>query len=562
MKRIAILLSLLIILKFSGFVINRFNPVIANESSESPTQIAERPARLFDNLGNHRHPISTRVPLAQRYFNQGLILTYGFNHAEAVLSFKEAAKLDPNCAKCYWGIALALGPNINAPMKAEAVPQAWEALQKAIALSKTASKPEQDYIQALAKRYSPQPVEDRSSLNIAYANAMRELAQRYPDDLDAATLFAEALMNITPWQYWESNGNPKPEGKEMMATLESVLQRNPNHPGANHFYIHTVETGRPDLGIQAADRLTQLVPGSGHLLHMPSHIYLTLGRYHDIVEANQRAIAADLDYLSQAQVGEDALGLFRIGYLAHNSSFLWFTAMMTGESKVAIQAAHDTAKLIDAKSLNQPGQGMMQHFYSLPLYALARFGQWDEILQASAPDAELLYPTGVWHYVRGMAFKGKGQLNNAKQELEQLETIIANAASEKAPIWEINQKILKTASNMLAGELAAKQNNYESAIAHFKTAIELDDSLKNDPPFWYSPVRQTLGAVLLEAGRYAEAEQVYQEDLKVYPDNGWSLFGLAQSLKAQNKTLEVNSIRKRFEKSWKYADVKLVASRF
>jgi tetratricopeptide (TPR) repeat protein len=562
MKRIAILLSLLIILKLSGCVAGRFNPVIADEPSPSPTQIAQPPARLFDNLGNHRHPISTRVPLAQRYFNQGLILAYGFNHAEAVLSFQEAAKLDPNCAMCYWGIALALGPNINAPMKAEAVPQAWEALQKAIALSKTASKPEQDYIQALTKRYSPQPVADRSSLNRAYANAMRELAQRYPNDADAATLFAESLMNITPWQYWESNGNPKPEGKEMMATLESVLQRNPNHPGANHFYVHTVEERRPDLGIQAANRLTHLVPGAGHLLHMPSHIYITIGRYHDIVEANQRAIAADLDYLSQAQVGEDALGLFRIGYLGHNSSFLWFTAMMTGESKVAIQAARDTAMLVDAKSLNQPGQDTMQRFYSLPLYAWAKFGQWDEILQASAPDAELLYPTGVWHYARGMAFKAKGQLNNAKQELEQLQTLIANSVSEKASIGEINQKILNTASNVLAGELAAKQKNYESAIAHLQTAIELDDSLKNDPPFWYSPVRQTLGAVLLEAGRPAEAEQVYQEDLKMYLDNGWSLLGLAQSLKAQGKTSEAKSVQKRFKQAWKHADVKLVASRF
>ena len=530
----------------------------ATESGASRIESTERTARLFDNLGNYHHPISTNIPLAQRYFDQGLILAYGFNHAEAARSFREAARLDLNCAMCYWGVALVLGPNINAAMETDAVPEAWRALQKAIGLSRNTSEKERAYIQALAKRYSSKPVEDRAALDVAYANAMREVQQSYPDDLDAATLFAEALMDTMPWNYWTQDGEPKPETSELLATLESVLEQNPNHPGANHFYIHALENKKPDLGIAAADRLANLVPGSGHLLHMPSHIYIQVGRYHDAVVANQGAIAADEDYVTQHQVSD----FYRMAYMVHNHYFLWYAAMMAGESKVAIQAAHYTAMMTDSKSMREPWGGTLQHYYSLPLYAFAKFGMWDTILAELAPDADLVYPTGVWHYARGMAFTAKGELEKAARELEQLNAIAADSAPEKAAIWEINLKILKNASQVLAGELAAKQGNYEQAIAHLKTAVELNDDLKGEPPLWYSPVRQSLGAVLLEAGRKAEAEQTYREDLKMYPDNGWSLRGLAQSLQAQGKTKEAQEVLERFENIWKYADVKLTASRF
>ncbi len=535
--------------------------VFATQCGSSLISFNKHPVQLFNNLGNHHHPISTNVPLAQRYFDQGLTLAYGFNHAEAARSFAEAARLDPNCAMCYWGVALVLGPNINAPMNADAVPKAWTALQKALRLSKNASEMEKAYIQALAKRYSSKPTKDRSALDVAYANAMREVQERYPDDMDAATLFAEALMDTMPWSYWTEDGKPKPETPKLVATLESVLKQNPNHIGANHFYIHAIEPKRPELAIAAADRLANLVPGSGHLLHMPSHIYIRVGRYHDAVVANQRGVAADQDYLNHNPPAGSAEGFYRLSYLAHNHSFLWYAALMTGQSKVAIQAAQDTAKLADPKLMRQPGQGTIQHFYSLPLYAFVKFGMWDKILAESAPDAELLYPTGVWHYARGMAFTAKGQLEKATRELEQLNAIAADPAVEKATNWDINTKILKTASDVLAGELASKQGNYEQAIAHWKTAIELDDYLQSDPPYWYSPVRQLLGAVLLEASRPAEAEQVYREDLKIYPDNGWSLRGLAQSLEAQGKADAAKQVQERFEQAWKYADVKLTTSR-
>lgn len=532
--------------------------LIATESGGSPIESTEPTARLFANLGNYHHPISTNIPLAQRYFDQGLILAYGFNHAEAKRSFLEAARLDPNCAMCYWGVALVLGPNINASMDAEAVPEAWNAIHTASKLSQNTSDKEKAYIQALAQRYSSKPVEDRSALDVAYVNAMREVKQRYPKDLDAATLFAEGIMDTMPWNYWTEDGKPNLGTPELLATLESVLKRNPNHIGANHFYIHAVEAKRHELGIAAADRLANLVPGSAHLLHMPSHIYIQVGRYHDAVVANQRAIATDEEYATQRSVS----GFYRMAYMVHNHYFLWYAAMMAGESKVAIQAARYTAMMTDTKSMREPWGGTMQHYYSLPLYAFAKFGMWDKILAQPAPPVDLIYPTGVWHYTRGMAFTAKGQLEKAARELEQLNAIAAEKAPDKTKLWEVNLKILQNASQVLAGELATKQGNYEQAIAHLKTAIQLDDDLKGDPPLWYSPVRQSFGAILLEVGRKAEAEQMYREDLKIYPNNGWSLYGLAQSLQVQGKTKEAQEVQQRFEKAWKYADVKLTASRF
>ncbi|HEY9739250.1 MAG TPA: hypothetical protein V6C90_02050, partial [Coleofasciculaceae cyanobacterium] len=398
MNRTAILLFLLVALGLPGYITTQPKLAVAHEPSISHTENTDHTAPLFNNLGDYHHPISTTSKLAQRYFDQGLILAYGFNHAEAVRSFKEAAKLDPNCAMCYWGIAYVLGPNINAPMEAEALIETGQALQKAIALSKNASEKEQAYIQALAKRYPIKHVEDRKPFDIAYANAMREVAKRYPDDLDAATLFVEALMDTTPWDYWKENGEPKPEGIEIMARLESILQRNPNHAGANHLYIHAVEKARPELGVAAADRLMSLVPGAGHLVHMASHIYIRVGRYHDAVVSNQRGIEADKAYATHSHTQT----MYSMGYMPHNHHFLWFAALMTGQSELAIQAATQTAK-VDEKQMRQPElSGSLQHYYAIPLYTLTRFGKWDEILTTPAPANDLKYPTGVWHYARGM----------------------------------------------------------------------------------------------------------------------------------------------------------------
>ena len=561
MNRTAILLFLLVALGLPGYITTQPKLAVAHEPSISHTENTDHTAPLFNNLGDYHHPISTTSKLAQRYFDQGLILAYGFNHAEAVRSFKEAAKLDPNCAMCYWGIAYVLGPNINAPMEAEALIETGQALQKAIALSKNASEKEQAYIQALAKRYPIKHVEDRKPFDIAYANAMREVAKRYPDDLDAATLFVEALMDTTPWDYWKENGEPKPEGIEIMARLESILQRNPNHAGANHLYIHAVEKARPELGVAAADRLMSLVPGAGHLVHMASHIYIRVGRYHDAVVSNQRGIEADSAYTNHGHTQT----MYSMAYMPHNHHFLWFAALMTGQSELAIQAATQTAK-VDEKQMRQPElSGSLQHYYAIPLYTLTRFGKWDEILTTPAPANDLKYPTGVWHYARGMAFVAKGQVEQATQELEQLRSLAADPALEQIKIWGFNSTthVLNIATEVLAGELAAKQGNYEQAVAHLRSAIKFEDTMVyTEPADWYHPTRQSLGTVLLEANRAAEAEQVYREDLKIYPENAWSLFGLAQSLQAQGKTEAAKVVQQRFDEAWKYSDVTLTASRF
>ncbi|ARV57745.1 hypothetical protein BZZ01_03020 [Nostocales cyanobacterium HT-58-2] len=561
-KQILFVLTLFITIELSGCPIQFDKQVVANEPSGIHSKTTHYTAPLLNNLGSYHYPISTDSKLAQRFFNQGLILAYGFNHAEAARSFKEAARLDPNCAMCYWGIALVKGPNINAAMEKEAVPETVQAMQKAIELSKNASEKERAYIHALSKRYSSQPVENRKPLDNAYVNAMREVQKRYPDDLDAATLFAEAFMDTMPWNYWSKDGKPNPGTTELLNVLESVLKRNPNHPGANHMYIHAVEASpNPERGIPSADRLGNLVPGAGHLVHMPGHIYIRVGRYHDAVVANQRAIAVDQDYITQCH----AQGIYPLAYMPHNHHFLMAGAMMGGESEQAIQAAHHTAAMVDKKKMRETGYLTLQHYYSMPLYALTRFGKWDEILQQPAPAADLKYPNGVWHYARGMAFAAKGELKQATKELEQLQAIAADPALEKVTIWDINttSNLIKIASEVLAGEVAAQQSNYTKAIAHLKTAVTMEDNLKYDEPAtWYSPVRQLLGTVLLKANRAAEAETVYKEDLKRYPENGWSLFGLAQSLRQQSKTKEALTVQERFEQAWKYGDVKLTASRF
>lgn len=515
---------------------------------------------LFDDLGNHSHSISTRNPQAQRYFNQGLILSYGFNHAEALRSFQQAAQLDSDCAICYWGMAYVLGPNINAAMEDGAVPTAWEAIQTAIALSEFASSKERAYIEALATRYTPEPVTDRTDLNLAYANAMRQVVQQYPDDLDAATLFAEALMDTTPWDYWAEDDTPTPAGSEIITTLESVLQRDPNHPGALHLYIHAMEAERPELAAQAADRLRDLNINTGHLIHMPGHIYIRVGRYQDAVIANQQAAAADAFYAHQ----HDPEGLYPMVYMPHNHHFLWFAAVMSGQQEVAMQAAQQTANLVDRSLLSDAGTGPLQHFTLVPLYTQVKFGLWDDILAQPAPEQDLIYPTGVWHFARGMAYTANGQLQQADWELQALQTIATEPALKDVTVDGLNSAdhLLQIAIEVLSGKLAAKQENYEEAIAYLQRGVELEDSLAyTEPASWYAPVRQSLGLVMLQADRAAEAEQVYRADLAIYPENGWSLYGLAQSLRARGKEQEAQQVQARFEQAWQYADTSIAALR-
>jgi len=522
-------------------------------------------APLLGNLGDHTHPISTQSELAQKYFDEGLILTIGFNHAESIRSYQDALKLDANCAMCYWGIAYALGPNINAPMDPAVVPQAWEALQKALELAPQASEQDQAYIQALSKRYSSDPDAAPSghpaALDKAYADAMRELAKAYPADTDAATFFAEALMDLTPWNFWTKEGQPTEYTNEIVATLEGVLATDPNHPGANHFYIHTVEAS-PDneRAIPSAERLTHLVPGAGHLVHMPAHTYWRVGRYHDAVTANEHAIHTDETYLPDR--GVQPTEWYPAAYYNHNVDFLLAAAQMEGNSKVAIEAAN---KLVQGIPEALYEQTYFEYFKPMPLFALARFGKWDEILQQPQPEAKYQYTTGAWHYARGLAFVRQNELDKAQQELTALQAIATTDEMKALVLYSFAtaDQILQMEAHSLAGELAAAQGDSAQGIAELETAVELQDNLVYiEPPAFYYPVRETLGALLLAADRPADAEAVYRADLVEYPQNGWSLFGLAQSLTAEGKNDEAAQVQKQFETAWQYADVTLTGSRY
>ena len=535
---------------------------VASCASTPEPKHAERTAPLLDGMGDLHWPISTDSELAQRYFDQALTLAYGFNHLEAERSFRQAAALDDHCAICFWGAALVLGPNINDPIPTpEREVKAYETLNEAIARSEHASDKERALIEALKSRVAPTPPADRSALDQAYANAMRSVADAYPDDLQIQTLFAEAMMDTMPWNYWRPDGEPKPLTTEVFERLERVLQRAPRHPGANHFYIHAVEQEHPERGVQAADNLRRVVPGAGHLVHMPSHIYIRVGRYHDGSLANERAIDADDEYVTQCR----AQGIYPVAYVPHNHHFLWATTTMEGRSADSIAAARHTAEHVHHGLIRDPQMAMLQHFASIPYYALVRFGRWTEILEEPAPEADLLYPTAVWHYARGVAYVRQGSLEKANQELGEVRAIASDPALEEVRIWGLNpaSSLAEIAASVLRGEIAAAKGNTKTAVTELRKAIAIEDGLiYGEPPDWFYPVRQNLGAILLEAGRPGQAEEVYREDLARFPDNGWSLFGLAQSLRAQGKKTEAAQAQRRFETAWQYADVEITASRF
>jgi tetratricopeptide (TPR) repeat protein len=526
------------------------------QSTVLPGQVAPR----LQNLGDHQFPVTTSSARAQLFINQGMMLTYGFNHVEASRSFREAVRLDPNCAMAYWGMAYVMGPNINLAMPPEAEPQAYEMIQKAMALKKGASEREQAYIDALARRYSGEDKPNRTALDGAYAEAMRQLHARYPDDLDAATLYAEALMDLRPWNYWTRDMRPYPETKVIHHVLESVLARNPNHPGAIHLYIHAVELGRPELAEAGAERLWKLAPGAGHLVHMPSHIFRRIGRYADASRSNQDAIAADEDYIVQCR----AQGVYPLAYYPHNIHFLWDSATMEGRSQVAIEAARKSASSIPEGAWREVP--LLHQFLVAPLFAYTRFGKWDLILSESRPPQDSPFWTGAWHFARGLAFTARGELERADQELESLQRIAAQKSLDGFRVtFSRNgaKAILDIATEVLAGELAAKRGDYDNAIARLHRAILLEDNLiYNEPPDWHVPVRQSLGAVLLAAGRPAEAEAIYWQDLNQNRENGWSLFGLMQSFQSLGKAEQAAAVEARFRKAWSRADVSLTASRF
>lgn len=531
----------------------------ATPESALPSPTGELAPRL-QKLGTHTLPWVTCAQAARPWINQGLNLAYGFNHAEAARAFREAARLDPNCAMAYWGNALVLGPNINAPMSPDEEPKALELVQKAAALKGKASPRERDYIDALAKRYTGK-ADYRKAANGAYADAMRGLSKKYPDDLDAATLFAEALMDIRPWNYWTRDGVPYAGTNEAVSALERVMKQNPKHPGALHYYIHAIEaTKNPEKAEQAADTLIKLMPGAGHMVHMPAHIYMRVGRYDDAADSNVLAVQADEDYITQCR----AQGLYPLAYYPHNLHFLWWAASMEGNSKVALESARKVADKIPPQVLHE--LGFLQGFLVVPYHAMVRFGQWEEILREPKPTFDSPFTNGIWHYARGRAFIGLGRLEEADKELTALEEILRGDAMKKMPAsFSANtaQNIVRVAPEVLGGELAAKRGQFDLAVSRLGKAIRLEEALiYTEPADWPYPVRQNLAAVLLQAGRADEAETVYWEDLQHNPENGWSLYGLMQALRAQGKNDQAALVEKRFQKAWARADVKLTASRF
>ena len=540
---------------------------ISNDTDTSINKaniIAKAGAPLFSGMGEHRHPITTRDPAAQLYFDQGLVLAFGFNHAESIRSFRAAQKLDANCAMCFWGEALATGPNINVTSKGKAVMSAQErtsaftALQKALSLKANATSAEQDYIDALASRYNGDVGSDRTSLDLAYAGAMRELSQKYPNDNDAAALFAEALMNTMPWDYWLDVQNPKPATIEVIDTLEKIMQRAPKHPLALHLYIHAVEASNdPGRAEVAADSLANLVPASGHLVHMPAHIYWRVGRYHDAVDANVRAAGVDEEYIAQC----NAQGFYPALYYPHNIHFLWAASSMMGNSKMAIDAARKVALNVRLEMIEQ--FPTVEFFKTIPILALTQFGHWDEILAEPMPLVKLDYSNAIQHYARGIALTRKGQVSDAKTELEALQPLLASDKIHTLDGSDYPASVLLAiADKLLRGEIALAEGVSADAIVYFKEAVASQDTLPyTEPPFWYYPTRQSLGWALMQAGEYVEAEQVYRKDLIAYPKNGWSMFGLIQSLQKQDRQLEAAKEMEMFDIVWAMADVQLEASR-
>jgi len=511
-------------------------------------------------LGRYHRPVATRSPDSQALFDRGLTLVYSFHHSAAIRAFEEAARLDPSCAMCWWGIALACGPHINDPgVTPEGNAAALAALERARATATVAA--EREFVEALSTRHAPDPRADRRALDAAYAAAMGQLAARRPDDLDAMVLHAEALMDLRPWDLWTPAGDPQPGTAEIVSRLEAVLARDPDHPGANHLYIHAVEASpRPERALAAADRLAGgLVPGVGHMVHMPSHVYMRVGRYDDAAEANRRAIRADRRWSG----GEQGFYAF---YRAHNFQFLAWAAMMDGRSAEAIQASRDMLGTLPAEAMFAAG-GMLLEMYdasaALPLQTLARFGRWDEIVAEPPPDARLRATTAIWHYARGLAFAARGRLADADEA--RLGFLSSALAVSPQATWFNSRAVdvLAVARDVLDAAIAQRRGDLSGAAAALVRAVAAEDALRYDEPSdWVQqPVRQRLGALLLEAGRAEEAEAVFREDLRRNPANGWSLRGLELALRARGAP-GAEAVAAQFRSAWARADVALPSAAF
>ncbi len=514
---------------------------------------------LLEGLGNHTFKITTDSPDAQRYFDQGIRLLFGFNHGSAIRSFQEAARLDPNCAIAHWGIALASGPHINFPLvPPPAAELAWKELALAQAAAPHASPVERDLIEALSHRYAnPQP-DDRSALDLAYANAMRKVWQAHPDNTDVGVFFAESMMDLRPWDQWTPEGQPQPGTDEILATLDAVLKLDLQHPFANHLYIHAVEASQhPERAIPAADRLLTLQPGLAHNVHMPSHIYIRVGRWQDSIESNKMAVAADEAHRKAAGPPKGFLPV----YIAHNHHMLAYSAMMTGQSKLALEQMHALVDGLPPEFMKEFG-GIAEIWLSMPLETNVRFGRWDDVLAEPPHPATTPFTHAFQYAARGIAYAAKGDTAQARKEQAMyVEAAKAVPADEIAAGNNNCAAVLAIVTPMLEGEILVREGKVDEGVAQLRAAIKAEDALRYDePPAWIIPVRHSLGAALMAHQRYAEAEQVYREDLNKLPGNGWSLYGLADSLEKQGKTFEAIKPRNRFQMVWKNADMAITSS--
>lgn len=517
---------------------------------------------IFKGLGDYHFKVSTANAAAQKFFDQGLSLYYAFNHAEAYRSFREASRLDPNCAMAFWGQALCLGPNINAPMDAADASVVFNAIQKAVFLAPKLTEKEQAYIMALSQRYMANPPANRAHLDSAYARSMKKVVGKYPDDLDAASLYAEALMDLSPWNFWLQDGSAQPWTAEILALLEGVLKRDQNHVGANHFYIHAIEASqKAEAGLPSAKRLETLLPAAGHLVHMPSHIYIRTGRYHEGSLSNEASIKADEAYLNQC----NSQGLYALLYHPHNYHFLWACTTLEGRKKYALETAHVLRTKADTALMEGPFGFFVQHMYATPIFAMVRFGEWDKLLKMPEPQKNAIYARAMWHYGRGVAYAKKGKTDLAEKEGLALLPLRNDTTLSGISVGALNtpNALIEIAGTVLGAEITIAKKNYDKAILTLKAAILLEDNLNyNEPADWHHPVRQILGAVLLEKGRTREAKALFLEDLKTYPENGWSLNGLLQCLLRESRTDEAKRVRERLEKAFTHSDIQLIGSRF
>jgi len=516
----------------------------------------------LEGYGDYHLKVTTNNDQSQYFFDQGMRLVFGFNHSEALRSFKEAARLDPDNAMAYWGWALSLGRNLNIPMMMNSAEQANYAINMASSLKDQVSEKERDYIETLEARYDDDLSISRDVLDQAYVVSTEKLMNKYPDDLDAAMFYASAAMNAQPWDYWYLDGRPKGNTQKIIDVLESVIERDPNHAAALHYHIHVTEFKKPWLAEESADTLGTLAPASGHLVHMPSHIYIRVGRYQDAYDINIKAVKVDEEYIEETK----SQSIYPLVYYPHNIHFLSWSSMFTGRSQNSIDAAMKVKNYLE-EGVRKTSWGPSNEFFrSQPIYVMVRFGKWDEILEMPKPFMKAKLMTGMWHYGRSLAYLHKGDMENAAVELEALSK---SAAEFKAGIPGYNTEGLRIPRDTLLiaeqyamGEMAGKKGDYDMAVYHLGNAVRLEDSdTYSEPPAWQFPARHALGAILMEAGRAREAETVYWDDLNHNPNNAYSYFGLYQSLAAQGKNTQASEFLALYEDAWKDADIQLTSSR-